>query len=83
MLKDRCEEATDSAAASVGSSAPACGVASYAALPATFPHNWNNILKDAHTYMDYSIQETLATVSKAFTPELVLFRYKELPFFPK
>ena len=31
--------------------------------------------------MDYSIQETLATVSKAFTPELVLFRYKELPFF--
>jgi len=48
--------------------------------PATFSKNWCAILKDAHTYMDYGVQETLATVSSTFTADVIQFRFKELPF---
>ena len=31
--------------------------------------------------MDYRVQETLATVSSTFTPDLIQFRYREMPFY--
>ena len=48
--------------------------------PPTFPRDWVTILIGALPYCDYEVQETIAKISKAVTPDLIQFRFKELPF---